>query len=219
MKHAVLILAWALAAGSASAQSGSPTREQMLRQLTQPPVDAPEVDCSPGAPSAGSPACQREGRGWTLPGQRPSTPAANARPPQTTQRPSPPARPAGSAAAVPCAADQATAGGLNLCVTFALGSTQLTPASRQSLDTLASIMTRELATRSVVIEGHADAKGRADDNLVLSRRRAEAVVAYLTSKGVSPNRLRAEGYGAQRPIAGRAPTDAVNRRVEARLAS
>jgi peptidoglycan-associated lipoprotein len=47
----------------------------------------------------------------------------------------------------------------------------------------------------VKIQGFADDPGSADQNVKLSQQRAEAVRAYLVSKGVSPARLAAKGYG------------------------
>ncbi len=66
------------------------------------------------------------------------------------------------------------------------------------------------------IEGHTDNVGSDAANLTLSRKRAEAVEAYLVRKGVSPGRLTAVGFGSSRPIA---PNDTeegrnANRRVE-----
>jgi OOP family OmpA-OmpF porin len=66
------------------------------------------------------------------------------------------------------------------------------------------------------VVGHADARGRAKRNLVLSQRRARAVVTYLVDKGIDAGRLEAVGYGEARPVA---PNDtaqnrAKNRRIE-----
>ena len=47
----------------------------------------------------------------------------------------------------------------------------------------------------ILVEGYADHTGRTDGNLPLSQRRAQAVVAYLVSQGISPSRLTAIGYG------------------------
>jgi len=61
-----------------------------------------------------------------------------------------------------------------------------------------------------------DALGPQSYNLTLSQKRARAVVAYLTSKGIAAERLSADGEGEFSPVAtndteaGRA----VNRRVE-----
>lgn len=52
------------------------------------------------------------------------------------------------------------------------------------------------------IEGHTDNVGSHDMNLKLSQRRAEAVLDYLVDKyGIERTRLKAVGYGPDRPIA------------------
>ena len=48
----------------------------------------------------------------------------------------------------------------------------------------------------------------------LSERRAEAVVAYLTGRGVARLRLRPVGFGEDRLLPAFAPTDDRQRRVE-----
>ena len=68
----------------------------------------------------------------------------------------------------------------------------------------------------ISVEGHTDGRGTLKDNLALSEDRAKAVMAEIIAQGIDPNRLRAVGYGPDRPIAdinteeGRAK----NRRVE-----
>jgi peptidoglycan-associated lipoprotein len=54
---------------------------------------------------------------------------------------------------------------------------------------------------SAVIEGHADEQGTSQYNLALSGRRANSVIEYLVSRGVSPARLQSLPLGKERPIA------------------
>ena len=54
---------------------------------------------------------------------------------------------------------------------------------------------------SAVIEGHADEQGTSAYNLALSGRRANSVIEYLVSRGVSPARLQPLPLGKERPIA------------------
>ena len=64
------------------------------------------------------------------------------------------------------------------------------------------------------MEGHTDSVGSEAYNKQLSQRRAEAVQAYLVSRhGIAPDRLRTEGVGEARTLAGEQPESARNRRV------
>ncbi len=53
----------------------------------------------------------------------------------------------------------------------------------------------------VEIQSHTDSKGSDKYNEKLSQQRAESVVNYLISKGISAERLKAKGYGESKPIA------------------
>jgi outer membrane protein OmpA-like peptidoglycan-associated protein len=68
----------------------------------------------------------------------------------------------------------------------------------------------------VSIEGHTDNVGSASANQTLSEKRAQAVVAWLTSHGIEGSRLQAKGWGASKPVDDNATEDgrAKNRRVE-----
>ena len=63
---------------------------------------------------------------------------------------------------------------------------------------------------------HADSIGSDAYNQKLSVRRAEAVKAYLLSKGIEANRVYTEGKGEKQPVADNktAAGRAKNRRVE-----
>jgi outer membrane protein OmpA-like peptidoglycan-associated protein len=77
----------------------------------------------------------------------------------------------------------------------------------------------------VEIAGYTDSKGSTEYNLKLSSARAEAVVAYLVSKGISSSRMIAKGYGEASPDAGNTHKDGsdnpegrqLNRRVELKI--
>ena len=51
------------------------------------------------------------------------------------------------------------------------------------------------------IGGHTDSYGMPNYNRVLSQRRVDAVMLYLTAKGIGGDRLTAIGYGEDRPLA------------------
>lgn len=53
----------------------------------------------------------------------------------------------------------------------------------------------------VTIEGHCDERGTREYNLALGDRRAEAVRTYLTSLGISGDRVTTISYGKERPDA------------------
>ncbi|TAD82495.1 MAG: flagellar motor protein MotB [Bacteroidetes bacterium] len=76
----------------------------------------------------------------------------------------------------------------------------LNPASFVELDKLVQLLA-ENASLKVEISGHTDNVGKSADNLLLSSRRAKAVVAYLTSKGIGAARLTSKGFGSTKPIA------------------
>jgi len=67
----------------------------------------------------------------------------------------------------------------------------------------------------VEIQGHTDSVGKAAYNLKLSQHRAETVLSYLVSDGVSADQLTAKGYGETQPVASNKTDDgrAKNRRV------
>jgi outer membrane protein OmpA-like peptidoglycan-associated protein len=106
---------------------------------------------------------------------------------------------------------------LSLCIHFDFNSAVLKQQGRAQLDELAKAMLDpEFTDRSYLIEGHSDLFGEQDYNLVLSRRRADAVWNYLATRGVDPKRLQTEGLGETRPLLtqGDKAVQQVNRRVE-----
>lgn len=68
----------------------------------------------------------------------------------------------------------------------------------------------------VIAVGHTDSVGTDAYNQKLSVRRAEAVKAYLVSKGIEANRVYTEGKGKKQPVADNKTAEgrAKNRRVE-----
>jgi OOP family OmpA-OmpF porin len=82
---------------------------------------------------------------------------------------------------------------------FAFDSARLvTPVPE--LDTFAQAMQNNPQISSVAITGHTDQLGAAAYNQGLSQRRADAVKAYLVSKGVAASRLIAQGMGSTKLV-------------------
>jgi outer membrane protein OmpA-like peptidoglycan-associated protein len=102
-------------------------------------------------------------------------------------------------------------------VTFETGKSALRSESNFVLDVVAQSLNDNPEIR-IEIAGHTDNTGSPATNLRLSQARADAVRAYLASKGVSPERMVAKGYGSTQPIAQNATSAgrSQNRRVELR---
>lgn len=106
---------------------------------------------------------------------------------------------------------------LSLHVEFELGTARLSAQAAAQLERLSETLNDPaLAGARFLIAGHTDARGSDALNVPLSCRRALAVRAFLQARGVDAERLQAEGFGARMPLAGAAPLDAANRRVEVR---
>lgn len=58
---------------------------------------------------------------------------------------------------------------------------------------------RNNASISVVVEGHADERGTPEYNIALGERRANAVKAYLQSRGVAASQISIVSYGKEKP--------------------
>jgi len=76
----------------------------------------------------------------------------------------------------------------------------LKPTSNKELNNLLQLLEKNPAM-NIEISGHTDSKGSDEYNKILSKKRAQAVVNWLVSKGISKDRLTYEGYGESRPLA------------------
>ena len=79
-------------------------------------------------------------------------------------------------------------------VRFPEGSAEILPEHAVQFDRVAAIM-NALPNISATVVGHADQRGDVATNLVLAQRRADAVVAYLISRGIEGSRLSARSVG------------------------
>jgi outer membrane protein OmpA-like peptidoglycan-associated protein len=100
-------------------------------------------------------------------------------------------------------------------ILFAFASEKLREDAAPELDRIAAAMMAE-PSLPLRIEGHADRRGPASYNQVLSERRARAVRDALARRGIAAQRMQVAGFGATKPIdSGRnLKAYARNRRVE-----
>lgn len=103
-------------------------------------------------------------------------------------------------------------------VFFASGSSEPLAVASRILDNLVD-QHRQFGRATLVITGHADRAGSDRRNLLLSRRRAEAVFRSLRERGVAEALMRIEARGETQPLV-ETPDEvpeALNRRVEIRF--
>ncbi len=100
-------------------------------------------------------------------------------------------------------------------INFDTGKATIKPDSENVLQQILTLL-QQNAGLKLRVEGHTDNQGNAAANQALSEKRAQAVVAWLTGKGISASRLTAKGFGASKPVADNGTDDgrAKNRRVE-----
>lgn len=103
-------------------------------------------------------------------------------------------------------------------VRFEVNSATLRAESEAALQPVAELLRGYTGLRAEVA-GHTDDRGSANHNRRLSRRRAEAVRAWLVAAGIDSAALSARGYGEARPVASNATETgrAANRRVVLRI--
>lgn len=101
---------------------------------------------------------------------------------------------------------------------FDKNSDKIVANSFSSLNEVVSIL-KENPLLHLSIGGNTDNIGKASYNLALSQKRADAVKNYLIKQGIESTRLKAIGYGQDKPIADNTTSAgrAQNRRVELQL--
>jgi OmpA-OmpF porin, OOP family len=159
---------------------------------TEEPKPAPKPEPTPAPTPAPQP----------KPAPPPAPPAPK---PEPKPAPKPEAKPKPVAEKVTFAAD----------VLFDFDKSVIKPEGRSKLDDLAGKV-KGINLEVVIAIGHADSIGSDAYNQRLSVRRAEAVKAYMVSRGIEANRVYTEGKGEKQPVADNKTSDgrAKNRRTE-----
>lgn len=103
---------------------------------------------------------------------------------------------------------------------FETGKSTLKPESAEQLKNIAAIMAAYPKV-NIKLGGYTDNTGDSKANMQLSQARAESVMAELVKSGVAANRLAAEGYGDQHPVASNDTEEgrAKNRRIDLRVSA
>jgi len=111
---------------------------------------------------------------------------------------------------------------LDLEIPFEFNSDRLTNDGKEVLDQLGeALKSDELSgAKSIVLEGHTDAKGSPAYNRLLSTRRAQSVKNFLATKySIPSSKLKAVGKGSTELADPKNPEDGINRRVRIIVAS
>jgi outer membrane protein OmpA-like peptidoglycan-associated protein len=100
-------------------------------------------------------------------------------------------------------------------ILFDSNESTLKPAAKITIAKLSGILLL-MPELNLRVEGHTDSTGSAAHNTSLSQRRADAVLAFLAEQGIADERMKAVGYGMERPVAENATAAGRgrNRRVE-----
>ncbi len=105
-------------------------------------------------------------------------------------------------------------------VVFPVGKADLNSGAQRTIGKIAEFL-RQYPERTVAIEGFTDSSGAADFNRQLSEARARAVRDALVQQGIKGERITAQGFGEQYPVASNATSAGrqLNRRVEIVIAN
>ena len=118
--------------------------------------------------------------------------------PDLVKKPEPP-----KAAPAPAATPKPAAQKVTLAADalFDFDKAVLRPEGKTKLDDVTGKL-KDMKLEVIIAVGHTDRIGSDQYNQKLSEKRAEAVKAYLISKGVEPNRVYTEGKGKKQPVTG-----------------
>ncbi|MEZ8542988.1 OmpA family protein [Vibrio splendidus] len=101
---------------------------------------------------------------------------------------------------------------------FETNSTELSTDGKIALMPLVEVL-KAHPQSSVDVVGHTDSTGAAEYNMMISKKRAAAVAAYIEEQGIEADRITASGEGEENPIASNDTAEgrAQNRRVDATI--
>jgi outer membrane protein OmpA-like peptidoglycan-associated protein len=101
---------------------------------------------------------------------------------------------------------------------FETASATLLPGSQPQLRNIAAVMNC-YPNVNIKVGGYTDNVGDPASNLKLSQARAENTAAAIVTHGIARNRLEAEGYGEQHPVASNDTAEGRqrNRRIDLRV--
>lgn len=177
-----------------------PTLEELRASMAAPAAAQPAA-----AGSQEGSAVKKRGIVWNSPGTpaKPSTETAT----QTAQG----TAPGQQVAATPAPAQSQ---GIALPINFEPGSSRLAAGATSYIEPIASLL-RSDPSLKMAIEGHTDASGSAQRNLMLSWDRAMTVFKLLVERyGIDPVRLQPVGKGSMELMDAGNPEGAANRRVQ-----
>lgn len=102
-----------------------------------------------------------------------------------------------------------------LYINFDVNKADIKPESKHIVDEIA-VLLKNNPSLKVRTEGHTDNTGDAQKNKILSEQRAQSVKNALVKLGIDAGRMKAVGWGQERPIADNRSEEgrAKNRRVE-----
>lgn len=103
-------------------------------------------------------------------------------------------------------------------ITFPSDSSTLNAGARDVLNSVSKVL-KEYKKTNIAVAGYTDSTGNASYNQLLSEKRARTVADTLMDFGVARDRVFAQGFGIQNPIASNDTPEgrAENRRVELAL--
>ncbi len=103
-------------------------------------------------------------------------------------------------------------------IQFTQSTADMVPEAKADLDRLLTFLTKNPSV-TIELAGHTDNQGDFDENVALSRQRAETVKAFLVHQGIAATRIQTKGYGGTRPVGNNnyEKSRQFNRRVEMRV--